>query len=378
MLGISSSVFNEAGGLVKDWLKNPLNASFVYWYFLPAVGFMLLQLFVIGPVLGHPPPEIFKVEVGSAKGAVDLILQVLSASFFSLILLPLLIAVLVSSISGTILRFYQGKLPMTRALFQPWLKQNQKHCRELYGPLRTMRRQYLFLVSQGVRLVTVDGEEKAEPVSEDLRAALLQQLKQEIQAQHEKLESVSSGPELPMDVERVGPNDLANTLAVAEEYPFERYSMDAAVFWPRLAAEIEPAKMASMTASFGAMNGMLIVSLLGFLFAFESLIVSFGKWFGWINLAPDPLFHPPHPAWLLLGVPLGVFVGVAAYRAALGTARSVANAMRTIFDYYRGNVLRRFNLTMPTDIEKERVVWLKLAAFIRRGESFYYPSEFRE
>jgi len=51
--------------------------------------------------------------------------------------------------------------------------------------------------------------------------------------------------------------------------------------------------------------------------------------------------------------------------------------MRTAFDYYRGNVLRRFNLKMPNDIEEERVVWLKLSAFIRRGESFYYPSEFR-
>jgi len=36
MFGISTSVFNDAGGLVKDWLKNPLNASFLYWYFLPA------------------------------------------------------------------------------------------------------------------------------------------------------------------------------------------------------------------------------------------------------------------------------------------------------------------------------------------------------
>jgi hypothetical protein len=28
MLGIPTSVMNEAGGLVKDWLKNPLNSSF--------------------------------------------------------------------------------------------------------------------------------------------------------------------------------------------------------------------------------------------------------------------------------------------------------------------------------------------------------------
>ena len=273
MLGISTSVFNEAGGLVKDWLKNPLNASFFYWYFLPAVGVMLLQLCVIGPVLGYAAPNILSVEVSSAKGAADLILQLLSLSFFPLIVLPLMIATLVSSISGTILRFYQGKLPTTRLFFQPWITRNQKRSRELYGPLAGLRRRYFFLASQGLRLTSVDGEETAEPLTDEERDQLLAELKQEIQTIHEKLESESER-ELPLDLERVGPNDLANTLALAEEYPFERYSIDAAVFWPRLAAELEPAKIESMQASFGAMNGLLNISLLGFLFVFECLIVA--------------------------------------------------------------------------------------------------------
>jgi hypothetical protein len=79
---------------------------------------------------------------------------------------------------------------------------------------------------------------------------------------------------------------------------------------------------------------------------------------------------------LLLALLLAV-IGYGSYRAAVASARAVANAMRTTFDYYRGNVLKRFNLKMPDDLEEERVLWLKLAAFIRRGESFYYPSEYR-
>ena len=66
-----------------------------------------------------------------------------------------------------------------------------------------------------------------------------------------------------------------------------------------------------------------------------------------------------------------------AYRAAVRAAYSAGSELRTAFDYYRGRVLRRFNLKVPADIDQERVVWLKLAAFIRRGESFYFPSEFR-
>jgi hypothetical protein len=374
MFGISTSVFNEAGGLVKDWLKNPLNASFFYWYFLPAVGFVLLQLFVIGPVLGYQAPKVFNVNVGPSKTAVDLILQMLSASFFALLLLPLIIAVIVSSVSGTILRLYQGKLPIARALFRPWLKRNQKRSSELYGPLPSLRRQYFFLVSKGVRLITTEAGEQAEPVADPERAQLIDQLKQDIQALHERLEATTTTRELPVDLERVGPTDLANTLSLAEEYPFERYGMDPAVFWPRLSAEIEPEKLESMTASFGAMNGLLNLSLLSCLFATESLIVAIGKGTGWIRPGAASLLQV---RWLFVAAAVGIFVALAAYRAALGTARSVGNAMRTAFDYYRGNVLRRFNLKLPDSIEEERVLWLKLAAFIRRGESFYYPSEFR-
>jgi hypothetical protein len=203
-------------------------------------------------------------------------------------------------------------------------------------------------------------------VAKSDREQLIEQLKQEIQTVHEQLEASSVARDLPFDSERAGATSLANILAMAEEYPFERYSIDTAVFWPRLAPEIEPGKFESMTASFGMMNGLLNLSLLSYVFAFESLIICVGMLTGWITRAWTPI----------IAVVAGVLVGLAAYRAALGAARSVGNSLRAAFDCYRDRLLRSFNLRMPDDIE--RVVWLKLGAFIRRGESFYYPSEFRQ
>ncbi len=372
MFGISTSVFSEAGGLVKDWLKNPLNASFLYWYFLPAVGFVLLQLFLIGPVLGRPAPGVFNIEAGPSKSAADLILQILSGSVFALVILPLIIAVVMSALSGAILRLFLGVLPITRPFFGRWLRQNQARSASLYGPLQVRRREYLFLVSHGVRLVNADGEERLELVAEAERAGLVEQLKADIQNLHERFEMISPVRELPVDIERVGPTNLANTLSVAEEYPFERYGMDTAVFWPRLCAEIEPEKLEPLTTSFGAMNGLLNLSLLGYLFAIESVVVGVGT--RWIKPEPPPLFQL---RWLFVAALVSILVGVGTYRSAVRAAYSVGNALRTAFDYYRGRILLRFNLKLPNDLEQERVVWLKLAAFIRRGESFYYPSEFR-
>jgi hypothetical protein len=360
MLGIPTGVFNEAGGLVKDWLKNPLNASFFYWYFLPAAGLVLLQLVLIGPVLGVSAPGLFNIDTSPPKSTADLILQILNARVFALIILPLLMGIVLSSISGTILRLFQGTLLITRALFRGRLEANRKRSEKLYGPLPKLRHEYLLLVSGA-----------AEPES----VALIEKLQKEIHALHDELESATTERELPVDPERVGPSRLANTLAVAEEYPFERYGMDAAVFWPRVSAEIAPQKLESLTASFGAMNGLLNLSLLSCLVAIEFLIAGIAISTGWIQ----PL--PPH-RWLFAAIAIGsagisVLVALALYRAAVGVARSVANAMRTAFDYYRGDVLRRFNLKMPDDIDEERQMWLRLAAFIRRGEPFYYPSECR-
>jgi hypothetical protein len=379
MFGISTSIFNEAGSLVKDWLKNPLNSSFFFWYFLPAVGFVLLQLFVIGPALGRPAPQVFNIGVTQGKGLTNLLLETLSASFFTLIVLPLVAAVVLSALSGRVLLFFQGALPLARPLFQPLVSRNRRRNTELYGPLLSLRRQYLFLVTHGVKLEVVNGEEKATPVAEAELPALIDQLKQQTQALHEQIESHPDAPDLPKDIERVGATDLANTLALAEEYPFERYAIDTALFWPRLAAEIEPEKLDGLKSSFGALNGLLNLSLLIFLFAVELIVVGVAIVFDLTEPAAAPLLLSKWTLVMLLFAAglVSIVAAYGAYRAAVGSARAVGNSMRTAFDYYRGNVLRRFNLKMPSDIEEERVVWLKLSAFIRRGESFYYPSEFR-
>ena len=126
MLGISASIFNEAGSVVRDWLKNPLNSSFFFWYFLPAVTFVLLQLVTIGPLLGQPIPQFLADKPDKIEGTVDLVFWVLKGSFVLLILVPLLLAMLLSALSARVMKIYQGTLPLARPLFQPWLARNRR------------------------------------------------------------------------------------------------------------------------------------------------------------------------------------------------------------------------------------------------------------
>src|ERR1051326_4564902 len=91
MLGISASIFNEAGTVVRDWLKNPLNSSFFFWYFMPALAFVLLQLVIIGPLFGQPVPLFLAEKPEKIQGTVDFIFWILKGSFVLLILMPLLL-----------------------------------------------------------------------------------------------------------------------------------------------------------------------------------------------------------------------------------------------------------------------------------------------
>jgi hypothetical protein len=103
-------------------------------------------------LLGRPTPLLLTGDIPHVESATALILAILSASLFQLILLPLLFGVFLSALSARVLKLYQGTLPLARPLFQPWLARNRRRNVDFYTKLRTLRRQYLFLVTQGVLL----------------------------------------------------------------------------------------------------------------------------------------------------------------------------------------------------------------------------------
>jgi hypothetical protein len=373
MVSISSSLFNEIGSEVKGWLQKPFNQSFFFWYFLPATGFIIVQLVLTGTALGFQAPDILgggfdpSAGQGEAEPATALILSVLGRNLFAFVIVPLFLAVVLAALSSSILRLYQGTLPVLRELLTPRLKRNRQRSDAIYGSLRHKRRQYVFLATRGMYLEELDGQEQMRAVEGAEREQLLAQLKQEIQALHERCEANRSQPDLPVASERVAPTALGNVLALAEEYPFERYGMDAVVFWPRLRLELEKENLAALDNTFTTLTGLLNISLLASLFAVEAILV----WLFRVAVQPE--------SWrLLAAAPIALIVAWGAYRAAISAARTVGNLLRTAFDYHRHRVLERFNLIVPEDIEEERVVWLKLAAFVRRGESFYYPTEWRK
>jgi hypothetical protein len=368
MLGMSQGLINEVGGVVQGWLKNPLNRSFFYWFFLPAAGFLMLQSMVVGTLPGFAPAatQTAGASAAPAEDMTILILGILAQNIIGLILIPMILAVLLSALSGTVLRLFQGSLPGIRWLLSPLTARNRKHNAEIYQTLRQERDEYLLLVSNGLKKVVVGEETKVAVVSGDELKAAIAELSSRIQAHHVRIEKKYPTNILPVMVERVGATALGNVLANTQEYPFERYGIDAQVFWSRLRAEIEPEKLEPLDANYAAMSGLLNIALLSALFAMEELVL--GVW----SLLTGAASWQPWLAFLT-----SVLICAGSYRAAVSVAGALGNAFRLCFDYYRVRVLKKFGLKHPEKIDDERKLWLKLAAFLRRGESFYFPSEWR-
>ncbi|MBI3360945.1 MAG: hypothetical protein HY023_07530, partial [Chloroflexi bacterium] len=278
LLGVSGSLANELGGAVSGFLKNPLTRSFFLYYYLPAAAFLLIQGLWIAPVVGLPALDIsgFEFHANPETTGLTQLLTDLAVSFFSLNVILLLFAPLaVGGLTGMlnlqITKFFEGLLPIEKPFLRRWLQRNKQLSEKLYGPLDRKRKEYL----RAPREMGKDGDQ-----------ALA--LAAEIQELHVAIEESNADRSLPTDPNRVTPTALGNALAIAEEYPFERYGIDAVLFWPRLRAEVPPELLAGLDGTKGVLDGMLNVTLLAYVFGLEAIVVGLVRPFVKIANAASP------------------------------------------------------------------------------------------
>jgi hypothetical protein len=164
---------------------------------------------------------------------------------------------------------------------------------------------------------------------------------------------------LPHDAEYVKPTELGNVFAVIEEYSYERYGMDAVVYWPRLIAVIAEDYRSQIADMKTTLDFLLNLSLLAGLFALGALGLA-----AWFLVLPE----------LIYGL-LALTVAYALYRLGIGAARELGNVIMGSFDLFRSALLEKYGLPKPASLIAERRLWLLLASYIRRGEEFYFPLE---
>ena len=334
-LGISSAL---------KTLFEQLGKSFFISGYLPAALFVALnQSLILSDRFGGRSVALF---------ASDFKLGPFTGENLATVILPLFLAMLLLAFNTLIIKFFEGAYKwQQKTLFRPWMSANQKRCKQRYGKLVMLRQEYYKQLARA-----------AAPAAEAERADALNKitgLRLQIQQENDRLEQIEAMPSLPYRLDRVRPTALGNTFALMEEYPYDRYGIDSVAIWPRLQPLLPDAVKSTIANQKLLLDFLLNLVTLSGILGVEGIV---------LGLARVPV------QFALIGAGAGSLVAAwLLYRASVSVTATMGLFVTGAFDFYRGLVLDKFGLAQPDSVEDEQFVWLKLEAFLRRGEGFKLP-----
>lgn len=263
--------------------------------------------------------------------------------------LPL--GILLYAANPFIIHVCEGELPVMRRLLSRLTRRNERRHDEVYGELQGLQR---------MRAAALERLRAADATLDDELARQVDSASLGIDRAYADIARGGAAPLLPVRRERVKPTRLGNAYASIEEYPYERYGMDAMTFWPRLLAVTPADYRQSIGEQKTNCDFLLHTAAVAFLVAVEALVVA-GLELRWTLLA----FSAP-----------SIVCAYALYRAAVAETLTLGKLIDGAFDLYRHALLdqllgARLDRRLPLDVERR--VWQRLDAFVRRGEEFYYP-----
>lgn len=327
-----------------------LGQGFLLSYYLPALVFVLVHLYVLIPELIG---SLKLSQEAAKKLTLPLIGEIDLSSWVNSLLWSLIVGIVLFVLNNILICLFEGKPRwLKNGLLSRLTRRNQKECQKLYGRLISLQKKHLEISSQRQHEISQDN--------------LLESLRLEIENEHKKIEESKHQQTLPHNIERVCPTSFGNTYAIAEEYPYERYGIDSVVFWPHLRMLMQE-KAPNHSLRLTQQKTVLDLSIN---FAFLSGIITLEIILMFVFSVYKPL--------LLVLAGVAFLLSISFYQASIAAIQGLGGLIKVSFDYYRGLVLVAFNLKMPENLSEEQTVWLKLATFIRRGDAFYFPEEYRD
>jgi len=332
-----------------------LGQSFLLAYYLPALIFTLTHLYIVVPALARRLNLHWEA---TNKVTLPLLGKIDFATLLNTFLWSLIVAVVLFVLNAVLIRMFEGKPRwLGKGLLSFLTKRNRIRSKNLYGELARLRQEHLKFeteIQQNDRLKLTDCAEK------------LENLRNQINQLHKHIEELPSYQALPHDLSRVCPTSFGNAYAIAEEYFYEQYGADSVLFWPRLRVimyEKEPSYSLRITQQKVVLDLSINFAFFSGLLTVEIILI---------------LVFLDYKSWLLVLAGVTFILSISFYRASVAAVQGLGELIKVSFDYYRGLVLQAFNLRVPDNLSEEQAVWVKLATFIRRGDAFYFPEEYRD
>ena len=154
----------------------------------------------------------------------------------------------------------------------------------------------------------------------------------------------------PRNAGKLKPTQLGNVLSAAEEYPLQMYSLDAVIWWPRMATSLPEAFSAQIDAALTPMLALLNLSTV-------FITAALGG-----TLAVLPTGNP----WWVMPIILvaGLMLARLCYGASVSQAIGYAQMIRVAFDLYRHKALEQMRIPVPDNLVAERRLWTALNTWV--------------
>jgi hypothetical protein len=153
------------------------------------------------------------------------------------------------------------------------------------------------------------------------------------------------------------PTRLGNALRAAESYPGDeqRWGLDAVFWWPRLYLILPDGARTQVDDARAGLDQLVVLTVLSAAFGTVALALSCAD----LNLTVG-----------LACAAGGFLLSRACYLAAVTTAASFGDLVRSCYDLFRGDLLARLGWPMPPTLKRERQLWGALGQQLyRRGTS---------
>ncbi|MEP7287154.1 MAG: hypothetical protein ABI947_15475 [Chloroflexota bacterium] len=330
-----------------------IGQAFLFAYYLPSAVFVICHIFILMPLWNQAFPGLLPTLVlSNATQTVDLPTLVI------LLLIPLALAILWVGLNTFLIRLYSGNIDFIKnRVLSRAMQSNRKIVEARYTPLRSHREAYQ------KNLVLLDGpglteQERVNTLNSqsEIRAAIIEQ--------YAILDQMPESVALPVTEQLIAPTAFGNALAAIPEYTKTRYGIDVTIFWVRLYTLLQkaaPEHFDRLNTQKTNLDLVLNLSAFSALILLEALILLLTG-------------RTTYGELLILTIVVSLLTTVGFYRASVSAAAALGQLVAVSFDYYRKLILQEFGLPLPTYLEDEFKLWSRLAAFIQRGDPFYFPS----
>jgi hypothetical protein len=175
----------------------------------------------------------------------------------------------------------------------------------------------------------------------------------------------------PSNPDEILPTQFGNILKASEQYPGARYGLDGVEFWPRLIHVIPKEYQQTLDNSRNELSFLVNMSILSLLFYLTCIVAVF------YSLYISPVdFSKPELFFGMAGITLRYVIAAALafvcnvffYKAAIYSVSSFGLIIRSAYDLFRLDLLKKYKLKLPENSREEFFAWKDLNEFVVLGK----------